>query len=69
VKFIIRAGSGTVTDTLRDQLRASPQLAVLDETPKMLLVEADSELALRSAADLSGLLVVPERHYDPPETT
>ena len=67
MKFIIRAAAGPVPAAVREALAASPGIALLDETPRMLLVEADAESSLRAAADLSGLLVVPERHYDPPK--
>lgn len=69
MRFVIRERGGGLGEPLRARLRASPRVSVLDETPTMLLVEADSESDLRAEADLSGLLVVPERHYDPPGTT
>ena len=48
MKFIIRAAAGPVPAAVREALAASPGIALLDETPRM-------------------LLVVPERHYDPPK--
>lgn len=67
-KFIIRAATGRVDDTVRERLRVADRVAVLEETPRMLLVEAESESDLHSAVDLSNLLVVPERAFAPPDT-
>ena len=67
-KFIIRAVKGSVDDSLRVRLREAPTVSVLEDTARMLLVEADSESDLRSAADLSGMLIFPERHVEPPAT-
>lgn len=67
-RFIIRAVRGDVHEVIRQRLRDAASVSVLDETPRMVLVEADSESHLRAAVDLADMLVVPERHFEPPET-
>jgi hypothetical protein len=65
-RFIVRFRSEAKTRKIAERLQASPAIKVIDETPRMILVEA-SEAELRQIVDDdAGAIIVPERHYEPP---
>jgi hypothetical protein len=65
-KFIIRGEPGVVSDSAT-KLRNHPSVRIVDATPKMLLVETDSEDELRSAVSAKDVLIVPEQQYERPD--
>jgi hypothetical protein len=65
-KFIIRGAPGSVADSAA-QLRDHPTVRIVETTPKMLLVEADSEDQLRSAMSAKDLMIFPEQEYKLPD--
>ena len=60
-RYILRySGPDAPAEQVR-RIRASPKLRVIDESPKMLLVEGDDQDIRDSIANESGWQAVPER--------
>ena len=65
-RFIIRFRRDGAVHAIVERLHASPDVVVMEQTPRMVLVEA-SEKDLRQIVDDSDdVVIVPERHYERP---
>jgi len=51
-----------------EKIRAAPNIKVVDESPRMMLVEADEEAAHASVHDMDGWTVTPETMTPLPDT-
>jgi hypothetical protein len=51
-----------------EKIRAAPNLKVIDESPRMMLVEADEEAAHASVNNMDGWTVSPETMTPLPDT-
>ena len=65
VRFVTSGRDGAKT-AIVERLRASPEVVVVEETPKMVLVEADEQVLRQLVPESDDVLVVPERHYERP---
>ena len=66
-RYIVRfrrdaAGKNAIVE----RLHASPKVAVVEETPRMVLVEADDKELRELVDDSDDVVIVPERHYERP---
>jgi hypothetical protein len=67
MRFIVRfRGPGPKPPDVAERISALPGMQVLDDTTRMLLVEAPEEARLRAALDPSLWVVSPERMYEIP---
>ena len=66
-RFIVRFRRDTAAkNAIVERLHASPEVVVVEETPRMVLVEADEQVLRQLVPDSDDVLVVPERHYERP---
>ena len=67
-RFIVRFRrlDTTARDAIVERLHASPHVVVVEETPKMVLVEANDKALRQLVPDSEDIVIVPERHYARP---
>ena len=67
VRFVTSGRRDTAArDAIVERLHASPHVVVVEETPKMVLVEANDKALRQLIPDSQDILIVPERHYERP---
>ena len=66
-RFIVRfRRDAAVKDAVVERLHASPEVVVVEETPRMVLVEASDKALRQLVPDSDDVVIVPERHYERP---
>ena len=66
-RFIVRFRRDTAArDAIVERLHASAEVVVVEETPKMVLVEANDKALRQLVPDSEDIVIVPERHYERP---
>jgi hypothetical protein len=65
-RFIVRFRGSAPSKEIAQRLRTRPAINVIDETPRMLLVDADESDLLDLVQPGPDVVIVPERHYEPP---
>jgi hypothetical protein len=66
-RFIVRFRRDTAArDAIVERLHASPEVVVVEETPRMVLVEANDKALRQLIPDSDDVAIVPERHYERP---
>ena len=65
-RFIVRFRRDAARNVIVERLHASPDVVVVEETPKMVLVEAAEKDLREIVADADEAVIVPERHYERP---
>ena len=66
-RFIVRFRHDTAArDAIVERLHACPDVIVVEETPKMVLVEANDKALRQLIPDSDDVAIVPERHYERP---
>jgi hypothetical protein len=67
MRFVVRfRGSGPKPPDVAERIRALPGAEVLDDSSRMLLVEAPEEKRLRAVLSPSLWVISPERTYEIP---
>jgi len=67
-RFILRYSGGAAPQEHTDLVAAAPNVKVVDSSPKMMLIEADDNVARNLASKLSGWTLHPEVQYRIPDT-
>jgi hypothetical protein len=65
-RFIVRFRHDAKTREIAKRLHASPAIKVIDETARMILVEASENELRQIVEDEPDAVIVPERHYERP---
>ena len=61
-RFVVRfTGPGAAPKADQDRIRATPGVEIIDESPRMLLVQADPPVANDLAGQLKNWVVAPEQ--------
>jgi hypothetical protein len=66
-RFIVRFRGSAPAKEIVSRLRDSPAIEVLEDTPRMVLVEGDEEDLRNLVPSGPDVLVIPERHYEVPD--
>jgi hypothetical protein len=70
-RYIVRfRGSARAKSRAKDiveHLRSGESVTIIEETPRMVLVEADESDLHALVEPFSDVVIVPERHYEPPD--
>ena len=68
-RFILRhLGQGPAPESVLKSLRACPDTTIVDETPRMVLVESTAEVLNSLLGNPAEWLVVPEQQVALPDT-
>ena len=66
-RFIVRFRGSAPAKEIASRLHADALVRVVEETPKMLLVEADEADLLGVVQPGPDVVIVPEQHYERPD--
>jgi len=66
-RFIVRFRGSNPDRTVAARLHGAPAIDVLQETDKMVLVEAEEADLLDVVKPSPSIVIVPERHYERPD--
>jgi hypothetical protein len=66
-RFIVRFRGSAPAKEIASRLHADALVHVVEETPKMLLVEADEADLLGVVQPGPDVVIVPEQHYERPD--
>jgi len=66
-RFIVRFRGAAPGKDITKKLRDAPSINVLNDTGKMVLLDAEEEDLLKVVQPTSDILIVPERHYERPD--
>jgi hypothetical protein len=67
-RFIVRFRGAAPGKEIVARLRNAPSIHVLEETTKMVLLEAEEADLLDVVQPTSEIVIVPERYYERPDT-
>jgi hypothetical protein len=67
-RYIVRFRGSAPAKEITAQLHAAPAIEVLQETPRMVLLEANESDLLAVVKPGPDLVIVPERHYERPDS-
>jgi hypothetical protein len=67
-RYIVRFRSDAPIKEIWARIDASPSVNVIEQTPKMLLVEADEADLLDVVKPSAQVAIIPEGHYERPDT-
>ncbi len=67
-RFILRYSGGAPPQEHTDLVAAAPNVKVVDRSPKMMLIEADENVAKNLASQMRGWTLHPEVQYRIPDT-
>jgi len=65
-RFIVRFRGNAPAREIVAGLRGSPAVKVIEETPRMVLVEGAEGEIRKMVGDSSDVVIVPEQHYERP---
>lgn len=65
-RFIVRFRGSAPGREIAAKLRDAPTIHVLNETGTMVLLDAEEADLLQVVQPTSDVVIVPERHYEPP---
>jgi hypothetical protein len=66
-RFIVRYRGSAPAQEITKRLQDAPSINVINDTGKMVLLDADEDELLKIVQPTSDVLIVPERHYEPPD--
>ena len=64
--YIVRFRGSAPARAIVERLNDAPDITVIEETPRMVLVDASEEVLRALVGDAPGVVIVPERHYERP---
>jgi len=68
-RYILRyGGSHSIPTEHLDSIRSTPGLQVIDESPKMLLVDGEESTLRQKLKEMPGWSIHPEQEYPLPDT-
>ena len=66
-RYVVRSSKGTLDPQKVEKLKSSPKVSVVDESPKMLLVDADESGIQEAVASFGDVTVHEEMSYSVPD--
>ena len=67
-RYIVRFRGSAPAKEITARLHADPDVLVVEETARMVLVEANESNLLRVIQPGHDVVILPERHYERPES-